>query len=300
MKKQIIVDENNYYKRLDKLLRFNFPKIKLGSIFKSIRKGHVYVNGKKIKKNDFNISIGDSVEIEIIDDKNMIRPLKPSMKARPLDFEIIYENDDFLVINKPSKVSMHPGQGEQMVTIIEGVKYHANDSYDPHLVHRLDKLTSGVLIIAKNKNTSRLLSEIIQSRKAKKYYLTLLKGTLKNKSGELKSLVDSKEAHSEYSVLKEYETNLGFFSLVKVLIHTGRKHQIRVQFSEIGNPVLGDDHYGDRALNREVKNNYGLRRFFLHAYNLKFNFKNKDYDLTAELDKDLKKVLSRIEENSIK
>ncbi|BBE29992.1 pseudouridine synthase [Tepiditoga spiralis] len=297
MLKQLIVDEKNYYKRLDKFIRNNLSEIKLGAIYKSFRKGNIKVNGKRIKKNDYEIKIGDIISI-YYNEKNedIIRPEKPEMKARPLKFDIIYENNDFIVINKPPKVSMHPGTGEQMVTIIEGLQYYAknsNNPFEPHLVHRLDKLTSGTLVIAKNKMVSRDLSSLISGRKADKYYKTLVFGKLKPK-GTLNSLINEKNAKLTYSLIDELNLPEGTFSYIDVHLLTGRKHQIRVQFSNIGHPIIGDDLYGNKEINKIFRKKYGLKRFFLHAYNLKFDYKNKKYDFYAPLYSDLEKVFENI------
>src|SRR6056297_509173 len=294
--RRIIVNDDNYYNRLDKFLRNEMKKVKLGSIFKMIRKGKIRVNGDKAKKNNFKLNMGDVVEIEdsFIDSK-MKRPLKPTMKARPLDYDTVFENEDFFAINKPPKVSMHPGTGEEMVTIIEGAKYNSKDKYDPHLVHRLDKLTSGALIIAKNKNTSRILSKKIRSRETQKFYLALLLGDLDQK-GTLDSLVDEKEAKLNYEKIDSFDVNGIKLSFVEIELLTGRKHQIRRQFADINHPVAGDNMYGNIEVNKILKKVIGLRRFFLHSFRFHFFLNGNEYDIRAPLYKDLENVLKRLEE----
>ncbi|MGM0640651.1 MAG: RluA family pseudouridine synthase [Thermotogota bacterium] len=294
--RRIIVNDDNYYNRLDKFLRNEMKKVKLGSIFKMIRKGKIKVNGDKAKKNNFKLNRGDVVEIDdgFIDNK-MKRPLKPTMKARPLDYDVVFETEDFFAINKPPKVSMHPGTGEEMVTIIEGAKYNSNNDYEPHLVHRLDKLTSGALIIAKNKTISRILSEKIRSRETKKYYLALLLGNVKNKD-VINSYIDEKEAKLIYRKIDTFDVNGIKLSFVEIELLTGRKHQIRRQFSDIGHPVVGDNMYGDKEVNKILKKVIGLRRFFLHSFRFHFFLNGKEYDIKAPLYKDLENVLKRLEE----
>jgi 23S rRNA pseudouridine955/2504/2580 synthase len=182
-----------------------------------------------------------------------------------------------------------------MATVIEGLIYRADGKYEPHLVHRLDKLTSGVLLAAKNKQTTRELSEIIKSNSSEKYYKTLVYGVPKMKKAFIESVVDGKEAILEYETEKIFNTSLGRFSLVDINLITGRKHQIRVQFSGKNLPVLGDDYYGDKEINKLFRKNFGLKRFFLHAYKMKFQFKDKKYTFTADLYKDLSEVLKRLE-----
>ncbi|HOO75319.1 MAG: RluA family pseudouridine synthase [Thermotogae bacterium] len=294
MLKEIEVNERNYYKRIDKFIRNSYPQLKLGGIFKLIRKGFVKVNGKKIKNNDHEIFKGDIVSVYIPENtESLVRPEVQKFFPRYFDFDIIYEDDSLIVINKPPKISMHPGSGEQMVTVIEGLMFYADGKFDPHLVHRLDKLTSGVCVVSKTKEVSRELSDIIINRDADKYYFALVCGKPKN-SGMLESVVDGKTARLEYKVRNVYNLPEGIFSLVDIHLFTGRKHQIRVQFSQINCPVAGDDTYGDRLLNREMRKKYGLRRFFLHAYRLKFNYKNTPYDFNAKLSDDLESVIQEI------
>jgi 23S rRNA pseudouridine955/2504/2580 synthase len=293
--KKIIIDKTNYYNRLDKFLRNEMKKVKLGSIFKMIRKGKVRVNGDKAKKNNFKLNLGDVVEIEenFIENK-MKRPLKPAMKARPLDYQVLFENEDFFAINKPPKVSMHPGTGEEMVTIIEGAKYNSNGEYEPHLVHRLDKLTSGALLIAKNKVMSRILSSKIKSRDTKKYYITLLIGEV-DKKGTLESEVEGKKAILKYERINVFQTKLTALSLVEVELMTGRKHQIRKQFADVSHPVAGDNLYGNKKINKELKKTLGLRRFFLHSFRFYFELNGQIFDIKAPLYSDLEDVLKRLE-----
>lgn len=297
MKKIYEVNKDNFYNRIDKFIRNQIPNVKLGTIFKLIRKGEVYVNNNKVKSNNTLIQIGDIVEIFIPEEKpEIIRPLKPQMKPRPLDLDIIYENDDFLVVNKPSKLSVHPGKGEHMVTLIEGLLFHAKELYTPHLVHRLDKLTSGLIIIAKNKFVSRDLSKIIRNYDSKKYYKALVFNKINDNFGTLNDIIEEKNAELHYKLEKIYKTNFGIFSYLDVELVTGRKHQIRIQFSKINKPLLGDNVYGNKELNKLAKNNLGLRRFFLHAYKIEFFYKNQNYLFEIELPNDLKEVIKRIEQ----
>ncbi|PNR92315.1 RluA family pseudouridine synthase [Petrotoga sp. 9PWA.NaAc.5.4] len=300
MEKETVVNEKNYYSRLDTFIRKNYPDIKLGAIYSLIRRGFVRVNGKRIKHNNYSLNIGDRVKIILNDEKleDIKRPAEPSLKARHVDFDIIYEDNEFLVINKPAKVSVHPGAQEEMATIIEGVMYYSDGQFEPHLVHRLDKLTSGVMIIAKNKQTARELTELIKGRESKKFYLSLLVGDLKKKEGFLSTPVYGKEAYLEYKVIKKYKTPEGIYTLVEIELHTGRKHQIRIQFANLGYPIAGDDTYGNKGQNRILRKKYNLRRFFLHASKLSFNFKGQYFEFSAPLSEDLQSVLERLEKSS--
>ncbi|SHE27237.1 23S rRNA pseudouridine955/2504/2580 synthase [Marinitoga hydrogenitolerans DSM 16785] len=294
MQQYIIVNEKNYYKRLDKFLRNNFSDLKLGFIYKLIRKGFIYINGKRIKKQDFELNIGDKVEVRY---KGPFEERKKENKIlpRPLDFEIIFEDRDIISINKPAGISIHPGKNEEKVTIIEGLLYYAKGKFEPHLVHRLDKHTSGVLVIAKSKQVARELTDIIKGRDIIKKYQTLIIGKLKGERKKLESLFEDKKAVLYYSILNNYKIKKIDLTLVDIELKTGRKHQIRKQFANMGFPVAGDNKYGNFEINRDLKRLIGLKRYFLHSYYLEFRYKNKNYSLISNLTPDLKKVLERLE-----
>ncbi len=300
MEKETTVNEKNYYSRLDTFIRKNYPEIKLGAIYSLIRKGFVKVNEKRVKKNNYILEIGDNVKIIIDENKieDLSRPAQPSLKARPVSFDIIYEDKDLLVINKPAKVSVHPGSKEEMATMIEGVMHYSRGEFEPHLVHRLDKLTSGVMVVAKNKQTARELTQLIKSRETKKYYLTLLVGNLNKKSGELVSTVYGKTAQLKFNLKKKFDLFGNIYSLVEIELFTGRKHQIRVQFADLGFPIAGDDNHGDKKRNKLLRKNYGLKRIFLHASKISFDYNNQHYDFSAPLSEDLQIVLDKLEKST--
>jgi 23S rRNA pseudouridine955/2504/2580 synthase len=291
----MIVNEKNYYTRLDKFLRKNFQNIPLNAIYKMIRKGKVYVNGKKVKDPSYNLEIGDSVKIKEKtetynrDTNNSIKPIK-------MNLNIIYEDDDILIINKPAGIPIHPGKGTHIATLIEGLIYYGQqNNFKPHLVHRLDKHTSGILIVAKNTSSSRVLGEIISSREIEKQYITLVSGKT-DKTGKIDLPIDGKESLTIYNTEKIFKNDLGSFSLLDVKIKTGRKHQIRKHFALIKHPVVGDDVYGDRMLNREFKRRFGLKRYFLHCNKMSFFYNGKKIEAFAELPEDLTNVLKKLEE----
>ncbi|KAF2955670.1 RluA family pseudouridine synthase [Marinitoga sp. 38H-ov] len=294
MQNYIIVNEKNYYKRLDKFLRNNFDSLKLGFIYKLIRKGFIFVNGKRVKKQEFELNIGDTVEIRYkgpLDERKKEEKILP----RHLDLDIIYEDEKILAINKPSGISVHPGRNEEKVTIIEGILYYAKGKFEPHLVHRLDKHTSGVLVIAKNKQVARELTEIIKGRDITKKYQSLVIGKLTGDGNKLENVLEEKNAVLYYDVLENYNINNIDLTLVDITLKTGRKHQIRKQFADIGSPVAGDNKYGNFEINRLLKKSIGLKRYFLHSYFLEFEYLNKRYTLISNLTTDLKKVLERLE-----
>lgn len=291
----MVVNEKNYYSRLDKFLRKNFQNLPLNAIYKLIRKGKIFVNGKRIKNPSYALEIGDLVEIkENLENYN--RDINNSIKPIKMDLEIVYEDKDILIINKPAGIPLHPGKGVHIATLIEGLIYYGQqNNFKPYLVHRLDKHTSGILIVAKNLESSRLLSNIISSREIEKEYITLVVGKT-NKNGKIDLPIDGKDSLTIYNTIETFNTDLGFFSLLSVNIKTGRKHQIRRHFSLIGYPVVGDDVYGNKKLNREFKRHFGLKRYFLHCKKMSFSFNGKKIEAIANLPEDLKNVIKKLKE----
>ncbi|SHH50477.1 RluA family pseudouridine synthase [Thermosipho atlanticus] len=291
----MIVNEKNYYSRLDKFLRKNFPNLPLSVIYKFIRTGKILVNGKKVKNPSFEIEIGDEIKINESLEKYS-REVKNTIKPIKMKLDIIYENEDLLVINKPSGIPLHPGKGIHVATLIEGLLYYGQQKgFKPHLVHRLDKHTSGILVVAKNTKAARILGEIISSRSVEKEYVTLVKGKL-NKAGKIDLPIEGKDSLTLFTTKEIFKTEIGFFSLLHVIIKTGRKHQIRRHFSNIGHPVIGDDVYGDRKLNREFRRNFGLKRYFLHCKRMSFYYEGKKIDVQAKLTEDLEFVIKKVKE----
>lgn len=228
--------------------------------------------------------------------------------------KIIFENDDFVAIDKPAGLLVHPTIGHDgEVTLIDWIKNKkpeilkvGENSSRPGIVHRLDRDTSGIMIIAKNNQSFEYLKKLFQERQIEKCYLTLVFGNFKEKSGVIdrpigriassskhstkaKKMKDVKEARTEYNVLwnwhKDKEQG---FSLIEVYPKTGRTNQIRVHLASIGHSVVGDQVYGSQKL--KLPDN--LQRMFLHAYFVEFVTKNGEkIHLKAELSKDLQKVL---------
>ncbi len=230
------------------------------------------------------------------------------MKKVP--FEIIFEDNDILVIDKPSGISIHPvslSYKEKTVVDFISSKIKDKNKFEklrPGVVHRLDKETSGLLVIAKNKKSYDNLVLKIKKREVKKKYLVLVWGKVSPKIGTIKIPLErgvsylkmaaksfGKYAKTDYKV-KEYLSN---FSLLEVQILTGRTHQIRAHFSLIGFPVVGDRVYGSKK-NLEIVNKLGLKRQFLHAYFLAFKHPKTEkwLEFRSELSDDLKDFLKNI------
>jgi len=300
MKYEKLVDEENYYRRVDKFLRKNFSDIKLSSIYSLIRKGDIKVNGKKIKTPDHELFIDDKVTVFIVskEKKDAIsRNFEGKRKLTPteMDIEVIYENDNFMAINKKTGVSIHPGKGERnRATLIEGLMYYGEKKgFEPFLVHRLDRNTSGVLIVAKNRNYSRILSEIISGRNIKKEYICMVFGKIE-KNRVIDIPLDEKNARTVIEKVDVFGYMEYEFSLCGVYISTGRKHQIRRHLNLVEHPILGDERYGMRELNRILSRN-GLKRPFLHCSRMSFYDEkaNENIVISAPMAEDLRSFVEK-------
>ncbi len=288
------VNDENYYSRLDKFLRRNLEEVPLSALYKFIRKGKVYVNGKRIRDGSHKLEVGDTVEIKYVDLDNFRRRRENNLEPQKMKLNIIYEDDYMIVLNKPAGIALHPGKNIHVATLIEGLMYYGKEKgFEPHLVHRLDLNTSGALIVAKSKSVARKLTEMFKKREIRKEYLTLVRGYMEKDHGFIDIPLDGQDALTEYEVLTE---KIGV-SYLKVRIKTGRKHQIRRHLSMIGHHVVGDNKYGEKSYNREFKKKYGLKRQFLHCSFVELNhpISNEKLEISAPISEDLRRVLDRLE-----
>ncbi len=288
------VNDENYYSRLDKFLRRNLEEVPLSALYKFIRKGKVYVNGKRIRDGSHKLEVGDTVEIKYVDLDNFRRRKENNLEPQKMKLNIIYEDDYMIVLNKPAGIALHPGKNIHVATLIEGLMYYGKEKgFEPHLVHRLDLNTSGALIVAKSKSIARKLNEMFKKRKIHKEYLTLVRGYMEKDHGFIDIPLDDQDALTEYEVLSEKRG----VSYLKVRIKTGRKHQIRRHLSMIGHHVVGDNKYGEKSYNREFRKKYGLRRQFLHCSSVELNHpvSSEKLEVSAPISEDLRRVLDRLE-----
>jgi 23S rRNA pseudouridine1911/1915/1917 synthase len=269
--------------RLDVLLREKFPAASRGAMQRLIEQGHVRVNGRAIKPRH-SPHAGEVVEVTW--------PAARPAEAQPEDIplEILFEDQSLLVVNKPAGLVVHPAAGHEEHTLVNALLHHCRGSLSgiggvarPGIVHRLDKETSGCLVVAKNDETHLALSEQFSGRTVKKIYHALLCGELAREAGEIHAAIarhpthrkrmavcddgDGRAAHTSYRVLEK----LNHATLVEARIHTGRTHQIRVHFQHLGHPVVGDETYGAKQ-NKKLKElaNYAAPRVLLHAREISF------------------------------
>lgn len=304
MTNNFVVDQNKL--RLDRFLADQNLELSRSKIQKDIEAGLVSVNGEKVLEGKFVVRLNDKVEYS---------PSQPEeFSAKPLDIKTIYENEDILIIDKPAGLVIHPAPGYKGVTLAEGllhkykdIKVIGEDEIRPGIVHRLDKDTSGVMLVAKTQKMFEHLKDAFATRSIKKEYLTLVCGKLAPKHAVINSPIgrhrtdfrrmttqtpkDAKEAITEYSVLKHLHSGpVDAYSLVAVKLHTGRTHQIRVHFSSLGHPIAGDTLYGKCKVP-------GLTRQFLHAKKIEVQLMDNSWiEAEADVPEDLEKVLNNLEE----
>ena len=265
---QIVVEEEN--ERLDKYLA-KCVEYSRSTLEKMINEGYVLVNGKN-ERTSFKLKTGDIIDIK----DGFIK--KTDLAAEKMDLDIVYEDDYLLVVNKPSGLVVHPGSGNYSNTLVNGLLYYTNDLSDnddnrPGIVHRIDKDTSGLLLIAKDNKTHELLGEYFKNKKVEREYIALICGSFPHESAIIDAPIgrdpkdrkkmavtpnNSKNAITHLKVLKRYKK----YTLVSLKLETGRTHQIRVHLKYIGYPVYNDPVY--------TSSNCTSFGQFLHSYKMSF------------------------------
>lgn len=302
IEKRIIADVNN--ERLDSYISKSNLDLSRSMVQKLIKENRVFVNGKN-EKESYKIKVNDNITIQIEE------PKSSKLEAQDIPLNIIYEDNDIIVINKPKGMVVHPGNGNPDNTLVNAVLAHCKGSLSgiggeirPGIVHRIDKDTSGLIIVAKNDKSHINLSEQIKNHEVTKIYTALVKGNIsedeatidmpigRDKKDRKKMSVtrDGKEAVSHIKVVKRY----GNYTLIRVKIDTGRTHQIRVHMAKIGHPVVGDEVYSSG------KNEFGVKGQMLHSTILKFKhpISGKEIMLEAPLPQYFEDVLSKLEEKT--
>lgn len=296
---KIVVDIDNM--RLDAYISKINSNISRTMVQKLIQEGNVFVNGKE-KKISYKVQVGDIIEI------NIPKPQETTIKPENIPIEIVYEDTDIIVVNKPKGMVVHPANGNPDGTLVNAVMAICKDSLSgiggeirPGIVHRLDKDTSGLLIVAKNDKAHINMSNQIKNREVKKIYIALVRGLVSEDEATINMPIgrstkdrkkmairkDGKEAVTHFKVLKRYSK----YTLLEIKIDTGRTHQIRVHMSEIGHPVVGDMVYSNG------KNEFGVEGQMLHAKSLDFKHPvtGEKMHLEAELPPYFKDVLEKLE-----
>lgn len=302
--RQVIVSAEEAGQRIDNFLARYLKGVPKSHIYRILRRGEVRVNSGRIRA-QYKVCAGDTVRIPPV----RIAPAKSGQKAPDFSLEkhILFENQRCLVINKPSGIAVHGGSGVSH-GVIEALRAERPQAPYIELGHRLDRETSGCLVLAKRRSFLRAFHEQLRHGRVEKHYLALVAGAWKGgkqtvdvplrknqlRGGERMVTVDAdgKQAVSVISPVSCYKNA----TLVEVVLKTGRTHQIRVHGTHIGHPLAGDKKYGDPVFNRQMRA-LGLRRMLLHAHLLEFTDPSNDEVITVSspLGDDVKAVLAQLE-----
>jgi 23S rRNA pseudouridine1911/1915/1917 synthase len=278
----IVVEQSRPGERLDMYLRSIFHAVSRGAIQRLIEEGHIKVNGRVVKPTH-SPRAGEQVSV--------YWPEARAAEAKPeeIPLDILFEDSDLLVLNKPPGIVVHPAAGNEAHTLVNALLHHCRGNLSgiggvarPGIVHRLDKDTSGCLVVAKNDAAHQGLAEQFASRSVEKVYLAIVCGELPRERGDIRAALarhpthrkrmavtdgTGREAWTSYRVIER----LNGATLVEALLHTGRTHQIRVHFQHLGYPIVGDETYAKRQSARlKELTNYAAPRQLLHAYKLGF------------------------------
>jgi len=294
MKKTINVEKTFNGMRIDRLLRNHLGKIPQGLIEKNLRIGKIKLNKKKVKSS-IKVKYGDQIDLfnfnyeKIISQKKI--KYKPSNEIIKENENLIIENNEnFIVLNKSSGISVQGGTKSKKNLVDIFAKSEIFENSKPYSVHRLDKDTSGIFIMAKNRETAQLLTSLFRLRKIHKTYLAICHGEIGKIKGTLnfdlpryenkKQIIE--KAETMFKVIDKNNTS----SLVKMKPVTGRKHQLRKHFFMIGHPILGDKKYNSQVDIKSINKN-----LMLHSYEIKFMINEKKYTFRASLPDYFKKML---------
>lgn len=299
MKKEYKVKEEGI--RLDKAIAQIDTELSRALIQKLIEDEKVLVN-EKIEKASYKVKINDKISIELEE------PKESKLKPEEIPLDVIYEDKDIVIINKEKGMVVHPGNGNPDGTLANAIMARCKDSLSgiggeirPGIVHRIDKDTSGIIIVAKNDKAHLNISEQIKKHETTKTYIALVRGLVKENEATIdmpigrdqrdrkKMAVDKKgkNAVTHFKVLKRFDG----YTLLELVIETGRTHQIRVHLSKIGYPIVGDYVYSNG------KNPFGVEGQMLHAYKIKFKHPTTDEEIEfkAELPQYFQKIIEELE-----
>ena len=300
MSDYVITDQTG---RIDKVLTSLEPEITRSQLKNLINDGHVTVNGQPVKPK-YKVQAGDKI--------SLVKPEPQSLELTPenIPLDIVYEDDDVIVVNKPQGMVVHPAPGHPDHTLVNALLYHSplstiNGTFRPGIVHRIDKDTSGLLMVAKNDLAHQSLAEQLRNKTNKREYLALVYGQIKEDEGTIDAplgrnpqdrkkqavVKGGRHAVTHFKVIKRYDN----FTLVKCILETGRTHQIRVHMKYIGHPLVGDPLYGPRKV-------IGKNGQFLHAALLGFKHPRtgKEMVFEAPLPENFQKMLDKLDKQQHK
>lgn len=291
MKNETLIYEAVNPERLDVFLSETYSEFSRSYVQKLIKNGHVKVNGKDAKAN-FQLKTNDVIDFEVEAPKDL-----EVVEATKMDIDILYEDDDFIFVNKPKGMVVHPAPGHYEDTLVNGLLYYAKEKLSgingvlrPGIVHRIDKDTTGVLVVCKNDDAHKYMASLLETHDIERSYRVIVFGSVKDDEGVIDAPVgrhpidrkkqavgvkNSKNAITNYKVLERFSK----YTYLECRLKTGRTHQIRVHMASIHHPVLGDEVYHKNPKNQKFEGQT------LHAYTLGFkHFRtNEDIVITAPL-----------------
>lgn len=291
--------------RVDRYIAGQVPDLSRSYVQRLIEEGRITVKGGTTKAS-YRVEMGDEIVIRLPP------PEETKLKPEPIPLDIVYQDQDIIVVNKPAGMVVHPAHGHGAGTLINAILAHCPDlagaegDSRPGIVHRLDKDTSGLIIVAKNEAAKGNLQRQFKRREVKKVYLGLVEGRLQPERGVIEAPIGrdprrrkrmtvlregGREARTEYRVLERVGKGSHPYTLLEIRPLTGRTHQVRVHFASIGHPLAGDRVYGFRKQRLS-----GLKRQFLHAQTLGFKLPSggEYVEFKAELAEDLRSVLAAL------
>lgn len=295
----IEVKPENEGERLDKFIADN-SDISRSYAAKLCDEGLVTLSDKQLKKKD-RVSVGDKIIIQIPE------PTELSVEGEDIPLDIVYEDSDVIVINKPQDMCVHPAVGNESGTLVNGLVYHCGNELSaingvirPGIVHRIDKDTSGLLIVAKNNDAHLKLSEQLKERKALRKYIAIVNGNIREDGGTVNKPISrnpsdrkkmavvagGREAVTHFNVLERF----GQYTLIECILETGRTHQIRVHMASIGHSIVGDPLYGIK------KEKFNLNGQLLHAKTIGFKHPStgKMMEFSSEIPEYFENVLKKL------
>ena len=315
-----IVNEDFNNKRIDQVVANQYPKISRTKVNKIIKNKLLKLNGKTFNDPSAKVKLGDQIAFINLQEESV------DLVPKKMDLKIIFEDEDIIIIDKPIGMVVHPGAGNFENTMVNGLLYHCKNKLSgisgedrPGIVHRIDKDTSGLLVVAKNDQAHSFIAKQFEEHTIKRSYLVFVHGILRPLHGRIETLIGrnktnrqkmsadvakGKEAITNYETLEVFKgSKILDISLVKCVLETGRTHQIRVHMSHKGNPILGDQTYGKkikklRGVDQEFEDILkSLKRQALHAHTLGFVHPktNQDVFYASELPEDLNKLKNRLE-----
>ena len=294
--KEFSIDRNTEGQRIDRYLSDELEDRSRSYIQKIMKEGYVKVNQKPVKSN-YRLSFGDSVEVTLPEAK------EPDIVPENIPLDILYEDQDIIMINKPKQMVVHPAPGHYSGTLVNALMYHCGDELSgingcmrPGIVHRIDMDTTGSLVVCKNDKAHQSLSEQLKVHSIRRIYVAIVHGNIKEDSGTVNAPIgrhptdrkkmsthckNGRDAVTHYKVVEEKNGH----SLVSLILETGRTHQIRVHMQYLGFPLVGDYLY-----NPDMEY---IHRQALHSWKLSFihPITKEPMEFTAELPKDMKKIL---------